>query len=184
MSNALASPVGRRLAAAPRRRAEHPFAFSIDDQAPLITGVIDLLCEEADGTALVVDYKSDRLAAEADTEHLVAGDYAVQRLLYALAVLREGALVVEVVHWFLERPGEPAVARYTLTERPSLEEELARRLADDWADPFAVTRRPHRSLCLTCPGRGGMCSWSEEETMREDPGEAAEAGDPGLETTR
>ncbi|MCW3033805.1 MAG: family ATPase [Solirubrobacterales bacterium] len=184
ISNALASPVGRRLAAAPRRRAEHPFAFSIDDQAPLITGVIDLLCEEADGTALVVDYKSDRLAAEADTEHLVAGDYAVQRLLYALAVLREGALVVEVVHWFLERPGEPAVARYTLTERPSLEEELARRLADDWADPFAVTRRPHRSLCLTCPGRGGMCSWSEEETMREDPGEAAEAGDPGLETTR
>ena len=79
-----------------------------------MTGVIDLLGEESDGTALVVDYKSDRLAPGADPEQLVARDYAVQRLLYALAVLREGALVVEVVHWFLERPDEPAVARYTL----------------------------------------------------------------------
>jgi ATP-dependent exoDNAse (exonuclease V) beta subunit len=182
LSDALASPLGRRLAAARRRRAEHPFAFSVAEHAPLITGVIDLLCEEADGTALVVDYKSDRLAAGADTERLVARDYAVQRLLYALAVLREGALVVEVIHWFLERPEEPAVARYTLTERPSLEEQLARRLADDWAEPFAVTRRPHRGLCMSCPGRGGMCSWSEQETMREDPAEAAGAGDPALET--
>ena len=58
---------GRRIAASrqaaprasvrvlPRRRA-----------APLVTGVIDLLCDERDGTALMVDYKSDRLAAEAD----------------------------------------------------------------------------------------------------------------------
>jgi hypothetical protein len=103
----------------------------------------------------------------------VARDYAVQRLLYALAVLREGALVVEVVHWFLERPGEPAVARYTLGERATLEDQLARRLAQDWSDPFAVSPRPHRGLCLTCPGRGGMCSWGEQETMRENPPETA-----------
>ena len=59
-------------------------------------------------------------------EDLVARDYALQRLLYALAVLREGALAVEVVHWFLERPHEPALARYTLAERAALEEQLAR----------------------------------------------------------
>jgi ATP-dependent helicase/nuclease subunit A len=171
IGEALASPLAARIAAARRRRREHPFAFSLGERAPLITGVLDLLCEEADGTALVVDYKSDRLSAEDDPETLVARDYAVQRLLYALAVLRQGALVVDVVHWFLARPLTPAVARYTLAERPTLEEELARRLAEDWVEPYAVSSRPHRALCLTCPGRGGLCSWSEEETMREEPGE-------------
>jgi ATP-dependent exoDNAse (exonuclease V) beta subunit len=176
IGEALASPLAARIAAARGRRREHPFAFSLSAQAPLITGVIDLLCEETDGTALVVDYKSDRLSAEQDPETLVARDYAVQRLLYALAVLRQGALVVEIVHWFLARPLAPAVARYTLAERPTLEEELAERLAEDWAEPYSVTSRPHRGLCLTCPGRGGMCSWSEQETMREDPGEPLAPG--------
>jgi hypothetical protein len=150
-------------------RLEHPFAFGLAPDAPLVTGVIDALCAEGDGTALVVDYKSDRLEAGSDPQALVERDYAVQRLLYALAVLREGALVVEVAHWFLERPLEPATARYTAAERPALESELANRLRADWQDPFAVSPRPHRALCLTCPGRGGMCSWSEEETMRENP---------------
>jgi ATP-dependent helicase/nuclease subunit A len=164
---ALDGPLSGRITAATRLRREHPFAFSLGDSAPLVTGVIDLLCEEADGTALVIDYKSDRLAADADPEKLVARDYAVQRLLYALAVLREGAVVVEVVHWFLERPDAPAVARYTLAELASLEDELAARLASAWAQPFAVSPRPHRALCLTCPGRGTLCSWSESETLRE-----------------
>ncbi len=118
---------------------------------------------------LIVDYKSDRLAADADPQELVARDYAVQRLLYALAVLREGAIAVEVVHWFLERPGDPAVARYTLAELATLEDGLAGRLASACAEPFAVSPRPHRALCLTCPGRGSLCSWSESETLRERP---------------
>jgi ATP-dependent helicase/nuclease subunit A len=177
LARALAGPLSRRIAAARRLRREHPFAFSLGQSAPLVTGVIDLLCDEADGTALVLDYKSDRLAADADPETLVARDYAVQRLLYALAVLRGGAVVAEVVHWFLERPDEPAIARYTLAELASLEDELARRLAGAWAQPFAVSPRPHRSLCLTCPGRGTLCSWSESETLRELPeGEAAASG--------
>jgi ATP-dependent helicase/nuclease subunit A len=176
VGEALRSPLAARIAAARGRRREHPFAFSLGEETPLITGVLDLLCEESNGTALVVDYKSDRLAPEQDPETLVARDYAVQRLLYALAVLRQGALVVEVVHWFLARPLEPALARYTLAERPTLEEELAKRLAEDWADPYAVSPRPHRGLCLTCPGRGGMCSWSEEATMREDPDEPLAPG--------
>jgi len=172
IAQALQSPLAGRVAAARRLRREHPFAFGLSAQAPLITGVIDLLCEERDGVALLVDYKSDRLADGVETESLVARDYAVQRLLYALAVLRQGALVVEVAHWFLLRPEEPAVARYTLAERPTLEQQLAERLQRDWEEPYAVTRRPHRLLCQTCPGRGGMCSYPEAETMREQPEEA------------
>ncbi len=53
--------------------------------------MIDLLASEADGGALVVDYKSDRVGAGVDLEALVERDYGVQRLLYALAVLRDGA---------------------------------------------------------------------------------------------
>lgn len=166
---ALDAPLSRRIAAGRRLRREHPFAFSLGEGAPLVTGVIDLLCEEPDGTVLIVDYKSDRLAADADPQELVARDYAVQRLLYALAVLREGAIAVEVVHWFLERPGDPAVARYTLAELATLEDGLAGRLASASSEPFAVSPRPHRALCLTCPGRGSLCSWSESETLRERP---------------
>ncbi len=175
IAGALASPLAARIAGARGVRRELPFAFATEAR-PLINGVLDVLCQEQDGTTLLVDYKSDRLSPGADPEALVAADYAVQRLLYGLAVLREGALVVEVAHWFLERPGEPAVARYTLAERATLEEQLARRLERAWEDPFRVAPNPHRALCLTCPGRGGMCSYSEEETMREDPAATAKAG--------
>ncbi len=167
LARALKGPLRKRIAAARRLRREHPFAFSLGDGPPLVTGVIDLLCDEPDGTLLIVDYKSDRLAPHADLDEVVARDYAVQRLLYALAVLRQGAVVAEVAHWFLERPDEPAVARYTLGELATLEDQLARRLAGAWSEPFAVSPRPHRALCLTCPGRGTLCSWSESETLRE-----------------
>ncbi len=170
---ALASPLAERIAASPQVRREQPFAFGIGPHAPLVTGVIDALCLEKDGTALVVDYKSDRLEDGVSVVDVVQRDYAVQRLLYALAMLREGALVVEVAHWFLEQPLEPALARYTVAERAALEAELAARLGADWEHPFTVSSEPHRALCLTCPGRGGLCSWSEEETMREEPAAAS-----------
>jgi ATP-dependent helicase/nuclease subunit A len=177
VAEALESPLAARIAAAGRRRAEHPFAFGIGAGMPLLTGVIDLLCTEPDGALLVVDYKSDRLAPESEPEALVARDYSLQRLLYALAALREGALVVEVAHWFLERPREPATARFTLAERPSLESRLAAGLAADWEEPFTVSPHPHRGLCEGCPGRGGLCSWSVEETRREGPREPFGAGE-------
>ena len=83
-----------RLAAAVRLRREYPFAFALDaggPGGPLINGVIDLLADEADGGALVIDYKSDRVGPADDLDALVERDYSVQRLLYALAVLRDGA---------------------------------------------------------------------------------------------
>ncbi len=158
-----------RVAHAAGLRREHPFAFSLADGEPLVTGVIDLLAREADGGMLVLDYKSDRVGSEDDLEALVERDYGLQRLIYALAVLRDGAPRVEIVHWFLERPGEPVLAGFTDTERPVLEDRLARRLSAARAGGFRVSESPHRALCLTCPGRGSLCSWGESETMREEP---------------
>jgi ATP-dependent exoDNAse (exonuclease V) beta subunit len=177
IETASTASLATRLAAARTVRREHPFAFSLGAQEPLITGVIDLMAGEPDGGYLVVDYKSDRLAPGVRPGDIVERDYAVQRLLYALAVLREGALQVEIVHWFLERPEEWASARFTAADRPALEEQLAERLARARVRPFAVSPRPHRGLCLTCPGRAGLCSWGEAETLREVPELSGAAAD-------
>jgi ATP-dependent helicase/nuclease subunit A len=162
------SSLAARIAAANGVRREHPFAFSLGAEEPLISGVIDLLALEADGASLVVDYKSDRVEATTDLEQLVEREYGVQRLLYALAVLRDGAPSVEIVHWFLER-GEWVLARFRAADRLVLEEQLSQRIAHTRERPFAVSPEPHRGLCLTCPGRAGLCSWSEAETLREHP---------------
>jgi hypothetical protein len=168
VATACRASLAARVGAATGLRREHPFAFSLAARAPLVTGVIDLLAVEADGTRLVLDYKSDRVAGDTDLEQLVERDYAIQRLLYALVILRDGAPAVEIVHWFLER-GEWVTARYAAAERLVLEQQLAERIARARTEPFAVSARPHRGLCLTCPGRAGLCSWSEAETLREHP---------------
>jgi ATP-dependent helicase/nuclease subunit A len=162
------SRLAARVAAARGVRREHPFAFSLGAEEPLINGVIDLLALEADGASLVVDYKSDRVEATVDLEQLVEREYGVQRLLYALAMLRDGAPAVEIVHWFLERR-EWVSARFRAADRLVLEEQLSQRIAHTRERPFAVSPDPHRGLCLTCPGRAGLCSWSEAETLREHP---------------
>jgi len=167
---ACGTALAQRVAAAQSVRREHPFAFSLAAEEPLITGFIDLLAREADGGFLVLDYKSDRVGPEAALGDLVERDYAVQRLLYALAVLRDGAPGVEIIHWFLERPEDWVAARYTPADRGDLEAQLAKRIGSIRARPFAVSGKPHRGLCLSCPGRAGLCSWGEERTLAQAPG--------------
>ncbi len=82
---ALASEPARLLGEARRARREYPFAFSLGGGEPLVTGVLDLLVEQPDGSALIVDYKSDRLAGGEDLELLVQHDYG-----YPAAALRAG----------------------------------------------------------------------------------------------
>ena len=43
------------------------------------------------------------------------------------------------------------------------------------AGEYPVAEVPHRSLCATCPGRDGMCSYPPELTDRELPESAAAA---------
>jgi ATP-dependent helicase/nuclease subunit A len=169
LAAALSSQPAARIAAALELRRERPFAFSLGTEEPLVTGVIDLLARERTGGVLVIDYKSDRVGPEEDLEEHVERDYGVQRLLYALAVLRDGAPSVEIAHWFLERPGKWVARRYEAGERGALEAELAARLERARARGFAVSDEPHRGLCLTCPGRGALCSWEDAQTMREQP---------------
>ncbi|HEX6944698.1 MAG TPA: PD-(D/E)XK nuclease family protein, partial [Casimicrobiaceae bacterium] len=123
-----------------------------------------------DGTdALIVDYKTDRLADEDDPEALVARDYPIQRVLYALAALRAGAERVEVVHHFLARPDAPASAVFTSADLPELEARMREAAGGLLHGEFPVAATPHAGLCATCPGRGGLCSWPDELTGRPDP---------------
>ncbi|HEX7300294.1 MAG TPA: UvrD-helicase domain-containing protein [Solirubrobacteraceae bacterium] len=160
-----ASPLRARLGAARSVHREHAFAFVVAD-GPLLTGFVDVIAYEDDGAALVVDYKSDEVGA-GDLEALVEASYATQRRVYALAALRSGAPAVEVAHVFLERPAEPVVVRFTQADADVLDGDLRAYAAPLLAGEYPVAEVPHRSLCATCPGRDGLCSYPPELTDRE-----------------
>jgi ATP-dependent exoDNAse (exonuclease V) beta subunit len=159
------SPLGARLGAAAEVHREHVFAFPLMADGPLVNGVVDALAIEPDGTALVVDYKSDRVG-DADLAALVDTTYGVQRRIYGLACLRAGAPAVEVVHVFLERAAEPVVHRYEAADAADVERDLRERAAGLLAGEFPVAAVPHRGLCATCPGRASLCSHPPERTDR------------------
>lgn len=160
------------LGGAPAQRArragashELPFLFVLDADLPPIGGAFDLYAEEREG-ALVIDYKTDRLAAGQTPEDAASGRYGLQRLIYALGALRGGAAAVEVIHWFLRAADQPAVARFERAQQGQLEAQLRERLRSACARPLAPSARPNRVLCAGCPARGGLCSWDLEATMR------------------
>ena len=163
------SKLRERIAAAPRVRAELPFAFTLappgsGGRSLLINGVVDVLAEDGART-LVVDWKSDPLG-EADPEELVAAGYSTQRLIYALAALKAGAEVVEVVHCFLERPDDPAVALFESADAERLERELLKLAQGVVEGRFEPSAEPHFALCADCPGRTALCIHDEDLTLR------------------
>ncbi|MFL5874528.1 MAG: UvrD-helicase domain-containing protein [Solirubrobacteraceae bacterium] len=165
------SAVATRLQAAADLRREAGFAFLVQHGPAaglLLTGALDVLATEGGGSALVVDWKSDRIEGE-DLAAVVQRSYATQRVVYALAALRAGAPAVHVLHCFLERPHEPVQATFTPTDIPRLEQEVAELAAGVLSGAFAPTSEPHRDLCATCPGRPALCSHDESMTLRPPP---------------
>jgi hypothetical protein len=167
-----------RLKAARRVHREHPFAFVLGEGPgeTVMTGMIDVLAYEEGARALIVDYKTDRVAAGCDLEELVETEYWAQRAIYALALLRAGAEEVEIAHWFLEREDGCVTARFCSQDREQLERALKARVQSALAAGFTPTAEPHRGLCATCPGRGGLCSYDDAQTLRERPSGRALTG--------
>jgi ATP-dependent exoDNAse (exonuclease V) beta subunit len=165
-------PIAPRLREATRVQRERGFTFSLDvpgAAAPLINGFVDVIAHLPDGSAVILDYKTDQVEDGIDLEERVAADYSVQRAIYALAALRSGAKAVEVAHLFLNRPEEPATARFTADDIPELEAQVRDQAAGLLAGDFTPTDTPHRGLCATCPGRPALCSYGPEMTERELP---------------
>jgi ATP-dependent exoDNAse (exonuclease V) beta subunit len=150
---------------------EVPFVLSVG--GTLIRGSIDLLAVRTDGSILVVDYKTDRLAGRDPAE--IVTRYSIQRDLYALAAAARGA-PVETAYVFLERPDEPvreAFDEAALEAARARVESVLGRLA---AGRFEVTRHPHKSLCADCPARERLCSHHTAAQMRDDPEPPIEPG--------
>ena len=147
------SALRERLGAARAVHREHAFAFALAD-GPLLNGFVDVIAEEADGAALIVDYKSDHVG-DADLEALVEAHYATQRRIYALAALRSGAPAVEVAHVFLERPAEPAVVRYEQADAETLDARAARRRGAAAGRRVPGRRGPASRAVRDVPGPGG-----------------------------
>jgi ATP-dependent helicase/nuclease subunit A len=164
------SPLCERLANAARvtREAEFSFTLEPDGSGPLVRGFTDVLAIEPDGTHLIVDYKTD--AVEQDPETYIARNYESQRLVYALAALRNGAPRVEVAYCLLDHDPETPVTRtYTQADAPDVADRINRLATGILTHAYPVTKTPHRELCGDCPGRTALCSYGEEETLRPPP---------------
>ena len=147
-----ASDLARRLATLEGARPERPFSFEHD--GVLLHGRLDVLWR--DGVrALVADYKSNVLDGAEPTE-VVEAEYRLQRLVYAIACLRDGAEEVEVVYQFLERPEDVVSATFRRGDLEGLEAELSAAIARIRAGEFRPT--PSEFVCAGCPALDLVCA--------------------------
>jgi ATP-dependent helicase/nuclease subunit A len=146
------SELARRVAALPGAQPERPFAFEHD--GVLLHGRLDVLQLEGE-RAVVVDYKTNSLA-EGTPEEIVEHDYRLQRLVYALACFRAGALEVEVVYHFLERSDAVVSTVFRVDRLSELEGELSEAIARINAGEFRPT--PSEYICAGCPALDVICA--------------------------
>jgi len=147
-----ASDLASRLAGLPGARVERPFAFEHD--GVLLHGRLDVLWRDG-ARGLVVDYKSNALEG-ADPGEVVEAEYRLQRLVYALACLRDGAQEVEIAYEFLERPDDVVSATFTADDVPALEVELSAAIARIRVGDFRPT--PSEFACADCPALDLVCA--------------------------
>ena len=145
------SELARRISALPVAK-ERRFTFEHD--GVLLNGFLDVL--HVDGPrALVLDYKTN-LLGESSPEEIVEADYALQRLVYALACFRAGAEDVEVVYHFLERADAVVSTRFSRDQIAELEAELSAGIARIHAGEFRPT--PSDFACAGCPALDLVCA--------------------------
>ncbi|MBA2357717.1 MAG: UvrD-helicase domain-containing protein [Actinobacteria bacterium] len=146
------SDLAARVAALEDARPERSFAFEHD--GVLLHGRLDVLHRGGE-RALVVDYKTNVLG-ESSPEEIVESEYGLQRLVYALALLRGGAKEVEVAYQFLERPAEVVSCVFGRADVPELEGVLSKAIAAIQAGGFHPS--PSEFACRTCPALDVVCA--------------------------
>lgn len=135
-------------------RREAPFAIRIggaDDAGFTLDGAIDLYAK-ADGTALIVDYKTGTSGSGDD----LRGRYELQARCYALAAMRDGAESVSVVFVRPEVLGDDgAVQRveyeYGGSDASAIEEGLLARFTLMSRGEYGPRSRRDERVCCGCP---------------------------------
>ena len=146
------SELAHRLAEVAGVRSELSFAFEHD--GVLLHGRFDAF-RQVEGQALIVDYKTNRLE-ERPPADIVDEEYALQRLVYALAAFRAGAEAVEVAYVFLERPDEPVARLFSRDDAPELEARLSAAITAIRTGDFGPT--PSDLACNGCPALDLVCA--------------------------
>jgi ATP-dependent exoDNAse (exonuclease V) beta subunit len=131
---------------------ELPFAFAVDDV--LIRGRFDLYHRGADGSALVVDYKTNVLGDRTPDE-LVERSYGHQVAIYALAALLGGATSVDITYAFLDRPDAVVVRSFTSGDLDSLRDGVRASMAPILEGRFLPRPGP---WCNECPALDLLCA--------------------------
>jgi ATP-dependent exoDNAse (exonuclease V) beta subunit len=146
------SALAAELAGLDGVRAELPFAF--EHGGVLLHGRFDVF-RLAGGRALVLDYKTNRLE-EVPPAEVVEEEYALQRLVYALAAFRAGAEEVEVIYVFLEWPDEVVRTVFLRAELPAMEARLSEAIRAIQEGEFRPT--PGEFACAGCPAHDVVCA--------------------------
>ena len=147
------SPLAAEVAASGTALHEQPFAFAVD--GVVFRGVLDVLVRRADGSMLVIDYKTTRLGDRSPDE-LVAEEYELQRQAYALALLRSGASSVDVAFAFLERADAVSRAVYVPEDEPTLTAAVQAAIERLRGSGFAP--RPSPRVCGDCGALDRICA--------------------------
>jgi ATP-dependent helicase/nuclease subunit A len=102
LTSVLSDPLIDRARGATRLEREYPFYLAMN--GTLVHGIIDLVFTDANGRGVVVDYKSNDLAAP-DRVNVLSRYYEPQIEMYALAATRAGLVNAdEATLYFLNKP--------------------------------------------------------------------------------
>ncbi len=145
------SQLARRVAEMAEPQTELGFVF--EQGEVLLNGFLDVAAF-SDGKAFVLDYKTNKI--ERGLEEIVAEEYRIQRLVYALACLRAGYEEVEVAYAFLEQPDAVVSATYHAADAAELERELDEVIERVAAGEFSP--KPSEFACSDCPANGVVCA--------------------------
>jgi ATP-dependent helicase/nuclease subunit A len=163
------STLARRVARLADASPETPFVF--EHEGVLLHGRFDVASRDG-REATVVDYKTNELDG-LEPEVVVEAEYRLQRLVYALACLRDGAERVEVAYQFLERPEEVVTDVFSSADIEALEAELSEAIVRIRAGDFRPT--PSEFACAGCPALDVVCA-GPRLGDRDDPTWASAAG--------
>ncbi len=151
------SELAARLAGIDDLTRELAFVFDVD--GVLFHGRIDIYARPRPDSALVVDFKTNKLG-ERSVEQMVDDSYGVQVATYALAALKAGANEVEIAYAFLENLEITPIRSFTAADAPRLEAELQADIDAIRAGAFPA--RPGVQ-CRDCPALNLLCAGEQLE---------------------